>query len=173
MPSINRPLPLPIIFLFTLALVLPLGCGGSGSRTSNDPLADAVANPNNGSNSDDAVDCTDLDLSSGDGGSSNKVTICHIPPGNPANAHTIRVGAAALPAHLAHGDHLGPCGPGEGRCGNRDGGQQDAGNPPDGGPGGPDGGPSCLPQGAGCGPGTAPCCSGLSCISNVCERPLP
>jgi hypothetical protein len=38
-----------------------------------------------------------------------KVTLCHIPPGNPANAHTITVGAPAVPAHLAHGDTLGPC----------------------------------------------------------------
>jgi hypothetical protein len=38
-----------------------------------------------------------------------KVTICHIPPGNPGNAHTITVGASAVDAHLAHGDHLGPC----------------------------------------------------------------
>lgn len=39
-----------------------------------------------------------------------KVTICHIPPGNPDNAHTITVGAPAVPAHLAHGDTLGECG---------------------------------------------------------------
>jgi hypothetical protein len=38
-----------------------------------------------------------------------KVLICHIPPGNPENAHTISVAAAAVPAHLAHGDTLGPC----------------------------------------------------------------
>jgi hypothetical protein len=38
-----------------------------------------------------------------------KVTLCHIPPGNPDNAHTITVGASAVPAHLAHGDTLGPC----------------------------------------------------------------
>lgn len=37
------------------------------------------------------------------------VQICHIPPGNPANAHTITVGADAVAAHLAHGDSLGPC----------------------------------------------------------------
>jgi hypothetical protein len=42
-----------------------------------------------------------------------KVTICHIPPGNPANAHTITVGIAAVPAHLAlHGDTIGECVPG-------------------------------------------------------------
>ncbi len=46
-----------------------------------------------------------------DGGQGNKVTLCHIPPGNPEAAHTIRVGAAAVSAHLAHGDTLGPCCP--------------------------------------------------------------
>ena len=37
----------------------------------------------------------------------HKVAICHIPPGNPANAHTIIVSKNAIPAHLAHGDVLG------------------------------------------------------------------
>lgn len=37
------------------------------------------------------------------------VTICHIPPGNPANAHTITIAMSALPAHLAHGDYVGSC----------------------------------------------------------------
>ena len=40
-----------------------------------------------------------------------KVTICHVPPGNPANAHTITIGAPAVPAHLKNhpGDSVGPC----------------------------------------------------------------
>jgi len=38
-----------------------------------------------------------------------KVTICHRPPGNPANAHTISVGEPATAAHLKHGDYLGAC----------------------------------------------------------------
>jgi hypothetical protein len=38
-----------------------------------------------------------------------KVEICHIPPGNPSNFHTIMVNANALAAHLAHGDFAGPC----------------------------------------------------------------
>ena len=38
-----------------------------------------------------------------------KVVICHIPPGNPANAHAIEISVNALPAHLAHGDNLGAC----------------------------------------------------------------
>ena len=37
------------------------------------------------------------------------VTICHYPPGNPGNAHTIVVDVASLPAHKAHGDTLGAC----------------------------------------------------------------
>ena len=37
------------------------------------------------------------------------ITICHIPPGNPQNAHTITISINALPAHLAHGDYIGPC----------------------------------------------------------------
>ena len=40
-----------------------------------------------------------------------KVTICHVPPGNPTNAHTIEVGESAVPAHLEHGDSLGECAP--------------------------------------------------------------
>jgi len=42
-------------------------------------------------------------------GTEDKVTICHIPPGNPANAHTITVGGPAVYAHLAHGDIEEPC----------------------------------------------------------------
>jgi hypothetical protein len=38
-----------------------------------------------------------------------KQTICHIPPGNPDNAHSITVAQAAVAAHLAHGDSLDEC----------------------------------------------------------------
>jgi hypothetical protein len=38
-----------------------------------------------------------------------KVEICHNPPGNPSNYHTIKVKANALAAHLGHGDFVGPC----------------------------------------------------------------
>jgi len=42
--------------------------------------------------------------------STEKVTICHIPPGNPGNAHTITVGSPAVRAHEAHGDFVdGSC----------------------------------------------------------------
>jgi len=42
-------------------------------------------------------------------GSSSKVTVCHTPPGNPANAHSITVGNPAWAAHVAHGDPAGAC----------------------------------------------------------------
>lgn len=39
-----------------------------------------------------------------------KVLVCHIPPGNPDNAHTICVGAPAVDAHVErHDDPIGPC----------------------------------------------------------------
>ncbi len=41
-------------------------------------------------------------------------TVCHFPPGDPENAHTIRIGAAAVSTHLEHGDYLGPCANGGG-----------------------------------------------------------
>jgi hypothetical protein len=41
----------------------------------------------------------------------SKVIICHIPPGNPAKAKTLMIGAPAVKAHLKHGDRLGACAP--------------------------------------------------------------
>lgn len=55
-------------------------------------------------------------------GKKGKVVLCHVPPGNPGNAHTLRVSESALKGHLdnngkLHGlDYLGVCeeeGPGE------------------------------------------------------------
>jgi len=37
------------------------------------------------------------------------VVVCHVPPGNPENEHSIRVSINAVYAHLAHSDALGPC----------------------------------------------------------------
>lgn len=56
-----------------------------------------------------AIRMTFAGTGSKSGGKQEWVTICHIPPGNPANAHTITIAASALPAHLAHGDYLGSC----------------------------------------------------------------
>ena len=70
---------------------------------------------------DDPSITADVDLHACAPGSTKKTTICHIPPGNPSNAHTLCVGNAAVPAHVAnHGDAIGqcanepPCDPGDG-----------------------------------------------------------
>ena len=52
---------------------------------------------------------TGVSLASTDVCPEAKVEICHIPPGNPGNRHTISVGGSAVPAHLRHGDYEGPC----------------------------------------------------------------
>jgi copper chaperone CopZ len=38
-----------------------------------------------------------------------KITICHIPPGNKENPQTITIPLSAWPAHEKHGDTKGPC----------------------------------------------------------------
>lgn len=42
-------------------------------------------------------------LAAHNGSGNEKVTVCH-------NGHSITIGAPAVPAHLRHGDSLGPCG---------------------------------------------------------------
>jgi len=38
-----------------------------------------------------------------------KTLVCHVPPGDPGNAHPICISPAAVAAHQAHGDHPGAC----------------------------------------------------------------
>jgi len=59
--------------------------------------------------SDSTVETSSSSPTTSDTTNSEKVTICHIPPGNPGNAHTITVGSPAVRAHLAHGDIEGSC----------------------------------------------------------------
>lgn len=82
--------------------------------------------------------------------SPQKVKLCHVPPGNPENAHVIIVSVRGVPAHIAHGDCFAPPGAERGdpcRCGG----------------GGPD--PEC--QGASCGNFTA-CNLPNNCLDPVC-----
>ena len=72
-----------------------------------------VGAPGTGLGSGSAYVFEEGDLCADDDGD-GMVTICHLPPGNPDNAHTIRVSVNAVPAHLAHGDHCGPCEEGDG-----------------------------------------------------------
>jgi hypothetical protein len=74
---------------------------------------------------------SDVDLHACPPGATKKTTICHLPPGNPSNAHTLCVGNSAVRAHVEnHHDTLGAC-PTDSPC---DGGDVDAGV------GGPDAG---------------------------------
>ena len=41
--------------------------------------------------------------------SAGNTLICHVPPGDPGNAHEIRIDDSAVPAHMDHGDYMGSC----------------------------------------------------------------
>jgi len=57
---------------------------------------------------EDSVTVHVIDVTCGD--SLDKVLICHVPPGNPDNTHTICISPNAVKAHLKnHNDYLGPC----------------------------------------------------------------
>lgn len=84
------------------------------------------------SESDSSLNLTGTEespLTSSSGGptcTGHKVLLCHIPPGNPANEHTICVGAAAVEPHVTHHhDYVGVCAsepPGDGGSGDGGGG---------------------------------------------------
>jgi hypothetical protein len=81
------------------------GCDAPSNQTV-DPREAALA----ACHMNDGTVDLNADLHACDPGSVKKTTICHIPPGNPANAHTICVGNAAVPAHVNnHGDSIGAC----------------------------------------------------------------
>ncbi len=107
----------------------------------------------------------------------DKITICHVPPGNPANAHTLTVGRNGWNGHSRHkGDYAGPCsgsGGGEPDAGTS---EPDAGtSEPDAGTSEPDAGtsepPVCIETDAPCGAGDT-CCGGLECRQGVCGGPI-
>jgi hypothetical protein len=82
---------LAVIGLATLAAA---GCAKDLGTRPDSPLATTAT--------------ADLDDMAAD--SVEKVTICHIPPGNPENRHTITVGAPAVEPHVRlHGDTIGEC----------------------------------------------------------------
>ena len=63
-------------------------------------------------NGNNIPDCIDMDLMTNwpCGNNGSKVTICHIPPGNPNNRHDICVNPNAVSNHLNnHGGYIGEC----------------------------------------------------------------
>lgn len=174
----KKALTLSSILVATLWGGLVGGCGGTGQDEGTGAPSLQGDNLSAGGSRGGGSTTAD-DSSSTAGDDDGKVTVCHIPPGNPANAHTIRVGQPAVRAHLKHGDRLGACegdteadggttDPGGG-TGGGDAGTPDAGTGggSGGGTGTPDAGPTCAPQGSACGD-TAGCCTGLQCSNNVC-----
>lgn len=89
--------------------------GGMGSTltacpTSNEVYTVTVVDANGCVATDELSICVvDVHCEAGNSGIM-KVEMCQVPPGNPANAHTICIDASAVPAHLAIGCQLGACG---------------------------------------------------------------
>jgi hypothetical protein len=104
----------------TLAL-LSVGCSMPDATTQHNAEVKACGLQ------DDPSITPDVDVHACAAGQTKKTTICHIPPGNPANEHTICVGNSAVPAHVEnHHDTIGAC-PDEPPCGGGGGGDVDAG----------------------------------------------
>lgn len=103
--------------LFSAALVglgAVIGCGGGVDESSSAQRALADGEGDDPRlrtcHLDDGTVERDARVHACDGADKKKTTICHVPPGNPANAHTLCIGNAAVPAHLRHHpDYLGPC----------------------------------------------------------------
>ncbi len=115
-----------ILGIFSSAAIVSAAPGGNGNDDNKDQKGKSSEAKENKGKSSEAKEnkgksSEDNKENKGNSGNSNqgnsgtsKVTICHVPPGNPDNAHTITVGNAAVPAHLDHGDTMGPCGNGSG-----------------------------------------------------------
>ncbi len=83
-------------------------CDGTGDECDEWP----GCNDSLDSDNDGIPDCIDLDemVNWPCGNNGNKVTICHIPPGDPANRHDLCINSNAVPNHLnGHGDYIGEC----------------------------------------------------------------
>jgi hypothetical protein len=74
----------------SMGIAFYIGCGGPERSGSSEARSDGLA--------------SELDAGI------KKAILCHVPPGNRDNAHTIVVGEPSVPAHMAHGDTMGACG---------------------------------------------------------------
>jgi hypothetical protein len=81
----------------------------SVSREERNRIKDVLEAINENQNTATGCDALPDDDDGGVEPPSGKVTICHIPPGNPSNAKTLTIGGSAWPAHEAHGDSMGAC----------------------------------------------------------------
>ncbi len=108
-----------LVSLFVLLMLVVQACNDSVSGMDDLVEQEEVSHQNRSDNAgaSDVSGDNQGDVSGADGEGDEEdetVEVCHVPPGNPSNAHTLTVGAGALPAHLAHGDTEGPCDDGDG-----------------------------------------------------------
>lgn len=92
-----------------------------------DEQIDEKAEDDNTASASLTVEVEQEDEDEGDEGEdqeADQMTICHRPPGNPDNAHTITIGEPAWEAHKGHGDAKGEC-PGDEGNGTSDDDSQD------------------------------------------------
>lgn len=108
----NRPFfsPSVVAFLTALGGVSLTGCGGQPATSATTASENEVLAALAACGLDDGSVEPDAHLRACDPQDTKKTTVCHVPPGNPANAHTICVGNAAVSHHVKnHGDSVGPC----------------------------------------------------------------
>jgi hypothetical protein len=95
--------------LATSAFSVIVGCASGEMSEDDSRIAQNLKEQAACQINDGTVDPDD-DVRACEPGNTKKTTICHVPPGNPANAHTLCIGNAAVKHHLAnHPDYLGPC----------------------------------------------------------------
>ena len=91
------------MLLISLTLLV-FGCGTDDNAPDNSSVIQQLTDE----------ECDKLDKKRNKAVKGHKVAICHVPPGNPANAHTIVISKNALETHLdRHNDYIGMCGCGE------------------------------------------------------------
>jgi hypothetical protein len=85
-----------LIFAFAIA-----GCGQTNSPGSMDEASTAAATINKAGPQLDQVQSIE-EVDAYRCGNGHQIYICHIPPGNSAQRHTLCVGAPAVAAHIKH-----------------------------------------------------------------------
>jgi hypothetical protein len=78
------------------------------SKSSEDDKSKSSEDDKSKSSEDDKSKSSDSDARGSSDKSSQKITICHVPPGNPAQKHTLHIAFSAWAAHKAHTNTKGP-----------------------------------------------------------------
>jgi hypothetical protein len=109
---------LPIALLSAFALVAPAATADARDKNKGKgkDKQEQKSDDRRGGRNDERDDSDRDHRRHDDGG---KITICHIPPGNPSARRTLSVGEAAWSAHEGHGDHRGACDRGGSNQGSR------------------------------------------------------